>query len=273
MNLTQALQKLFGTSTITQGFGVLDVNGAPHNGVDIGLPANAPVYAAASGTVVANQGAQIAIQSSKGVIESYLHIVQADLPIGTYVNQGQQIGTVTAQTGLPYQAGTGYGPTVPGWSETMPYWATGPHLHFAIVSTVSDALSDSGGVNPLPYIQEFADGATNAISSAIPSETQSTPLQPGGGNVAQNTPSDASTNPVGHALGQFGNLMDSFFGGPKIPTSIPEAKADLTAGANNALSALWDSVGKWVVIAALLLFGGLIVLELFKTGDTVVVSK
>ena len=94
MNLTQALQKLFGTSTITQGFGVLDVNGAPHNGVDIGLPANAPVYAAASGTVVANQGAQIAIQSAKGVIESYLHIVQADLPIGTYVNQRQQIGTV-----------------------------------------------------------------------------------------------------------------------------------------------------------------------------------
>lgn len=271
ISLTDALQKLFGNSDVTQPFGVLDqATGQTHNGIDIGLPANANVYAAASGTVVANQGAQISIQSAPGVIESYLHIIQQNLPIGTKVQQGQIIGNVTPQTGLPYTAGTGYGPTVAGTNEVMPYWATGPHLHFSITGTVMNALSDTGGVNPVPYLEQFASGITGAVSSVVPNESQTTPLSPGGGNVAQTT---QSATPIltgfGDGLGQFGNLMDSIFGGPKIPTSTQEAQDDLTAG----LKTIWGSVGKYVAIGALLLFGGLLVLELFKGGTNVTVKE
>jgi hypothetical protein len=166
MTLAHALQKLFGTGTAGLGFGAPDVTGAAHNGVDWIMPAGSPVRSVASGTVTAVQGVVVAIQSAAGQVEEYRHITPGALTVGQQVTAGQQIGVVDPRTG---SASTGYS----YWVGTQEDWSTTPHVHFALVSTTAQALSDTGGVNPAPFLQSQA-GNGGGMSFDLPAgwETQ-----------------------------------------------------------------------------------------------------
>jgi hypothetical protein len=110
-------------------------NGKMHEGIDIGAPVGTPVYAAASGTVVASQsysGYGNTVILEHGVrctnlpmrwFSLYGHLSSSLVAKGATVRQGQQIAS-SGNTGT----------------------STGPHLHFeAITNTGSDATAALNG--------------------------------------------------------------------------------------------------------------------------------
>ncbi len=104
------------------------VNGIKHDGIDIQGPAGAPVFAAASGTVIYSNdtirgyGNMIIIKHKDGFVSVYAHNSENMVRKGQYVHQGQMIARVGK---------TGY--------------ATAPHLHFEI-------RLHAMPVNPLDYL-------------------------------------------------------------------------------------------------------------------------
>lgn len=100
--------------------------GRLHTGIDIGVPAGTPVYAADGGTVVdagwdGNYGRRVLIYHSSGLATLYAHLSAVRVQSGEQVKQGQIIG-------LSGRSGD----------------ATGPHLHFEI-------RVDGSPVNPMKY--------------------------------------------------------------------------------------------------------------------------
>ena len=99
--------------TITSRFGTR--SSGMHRGLDIAAPTGTPIYAAASGTVIASGwsttgfGYFIRVAHANGVETLYAHCSQLFVSEGEYVSQGQHIGDV-GSTG----------------------WSTGPHLHLEI---------------------------------------------------------------------------------------------------------------------------------------------
>ena len=86
-----------------------------HYAIDIAAEEGAPVVAAAAGTVVAAEWANrygnlVAIDHGGGLITRYAHLLDFQVAVGDYVDQGQQIGRV-GSTGE----------------------STGPHLHFELI--------------------------------------------------------------------------------------------------------------------------------------------
>ena len=102
--------------TISSRFGTR--RGTKHTGLDLAAPVGTPIYAAASGTVVAASSASggysaygklIKIDHGNGVQTWYAHCSEIVVSVGQYVSAGQLIGKV-GTTGR----------------------ATGPHCHFEV---------------------------------------------------------------------------------------------------------------------------------------------
>lgn len=116
---------------ITSGFGLrrdpFSFKLSFHSGLDIGAPANSPVFAAAEGTVEStgqdsSHGKNIIINHDKGIKTWYMHLNQIEVARGDAVSKGQQIGLV-GSTGR----------------------STGPHLHYEVIK-------NGQSVDPKPYL-------------------------------------------------------------------------------------------------------------------------
>ncbi|KTC94106.1 M23 family metallopeptidase [Legionella erythra] len=95
---------------------------APHSGLDIAAPENAPVRASAKGKVIAVKdyfftGNTVIIDHGLGVYSLYAHLKDVQAKEGQLLNQGEIIGTI-GKTGR----------------------ATGPHLHWSMI--VNQTLVD-----------------------------------------------------------------------------------------------------------------------------------
>jgi murein DD-endopeptidase MepM/ murein hydrolase activator NlpD len=84
---------------VTSGYGIR--GGVPHNGVDIAPPCEAPIYAAAAGTVVragpsTGYGNLIVVDHGGGTVTRYAHMFNDDVlvAVGQSVSAGQQIARV-----------------------------------------------------------------------------------------------------------------------------------------------------------------------------------
>jgi len=99
----------------------------PHNGIDISLPINTPIYAIEEGTVQTVKidsfnGLYIIIDHGNNLISSYSHLNRSLVTPGQKVQQGDEIA-LSGNTGL----------------------STGPHLHYALKKngTYVDPAKDS----------------------------------------------------------------------------------------------------------------------------------
>ncbi|MTI93923.1 MAG: LysM peptidoglycan-binding domain-containing protein [Firmicutes bacterium] len=122
------------TGRITDRFGAFQSwRATRHSGVDIGAPAGTPIYAAASGTVVASTynnsyGYMVVIRHSNGYFTLYAHMqARSSLSVGQSVSSGQMIGRV-GSTGQ----------------------STGPHLHFETRRPAS-TWNQATPVDPLQF--------------------------------------------------------------------------------------------------------------------------
>ena len=89
--------------------------GSPHEGMDLGVAAGTPVFAANGGTVVVAQtwkvrGNAVIIDHGMGLFSGYYHLSRIDVQEGQVLAKGQALGK-SGDTGL----------------------ATGPHLHWEVV--------------------------------------------------------------------------------------------------------------------------------------------
>ena len=99
-----------------------------HEGIDIGAPEGAPIYAASAGTVsfagvMGGYGNMMLVDHGGGVVTAYAHQSSFFVGVGQSVSAGQQIGSV-GSTGA----------------------STGPHLHFEV--RVGGAPNDPLGYLP-----------------------------------------------------------------------------------------------------------------------------
>jgi murein DD-endopeptidase MepM/ murein hydrolase activator NlpD len=99
-----------------------------HEGLDIGAPYGAAVFAADSGTVVfagvmSGYGNVLVVDHGGGLATAYAHLSAFQVSYGQSVARGQQIANVGC---------TGY--------------CTGPHLHFEV-------RVNGSPVDPMPYLQ------------------------------------------------------------------------------------------------------------------------
>ncbi len=89
--------------------------GAMHAGIDLAMPANTPIHAAAAGTVVeagwaySGYGISVVIDHGNGYLTHYAHQNRTAVSVGQHVSAGEVIG---------YEGSTGD--------------STGPHLHFEV---------------------------------------------------------------------------------------------------------------------------------------------
>lgn len=118
---------------VTSGFGprISPFTGKPavHDGLDIGAPPNAPIYAPASGLVQVTgfdnkMGNMVALDHGHGIETQYGHMSKILVKVGQKVKRGDVIGMI-GSTGL----------------------STGPHLHYLV-------KVQSRPVNPQRYILE-----------------------------------------------------------------------------------------------------------------------
>lgn len=105
--------------------------GTFHDGVDIGAPMRAPIYAVQAGTVVhsadddpGGYGSYIEIRAADGTRIQYGHMSQRDVRTGQRVTAGQRIALVGAEG-----------------------QATGPHLHLRVYLPGAHR-----GVDPVPWL-------------------------------------------------------------------------------------------------------------------------
>lgn len=146
--LDQALQKLFGTTDITQMYGVPEAVGSgTEQGLDLGLSAGTPVRLAAPGALVYSNGYQDVFTAPGGLFQSYKHITaNNNIPKGVTIAAGSIVGTISNLF------------TGPGASGPPPagYASNGPHLEFDITQTAAAAESGTGGINPVGALETFA---------------------------------------------------------------------------------------------------------------------
>lgn len=115
---------------------------APHSGLDIAAPENAPVKASAKGKVVAVKdyfftGNTVIVDHGLGVYSLYAHLKDVHAKEGQLLNQGELIGTI-GKTGR----------------------ATGPHLHWSMI--VNQTL-----VDPLLFVPYRAITAVPAPTKPL----------------------------------------------------------------------------------------------------------
>lgn len=146
---------------LTQAYGATDFARTAyksefHNGIDIGIPLGAPIFAAEPGKVIAvgntdrycppvwygrrryggSYGKYIVIRHENNLSTLYSHLSQQVAKVGDTVNRGDLIG---------YTGDTGY--------------STGPHLHFTVYANIygggdkllSPEIRDSIHCGPQPY--------------------------------------------------------------------------------------------------------------------------
>jgi len=133
-----------GTFTSDKGSRTLNGVTKEHNGVDIALPENSPVLAAAGGTVSTGYNQQsgnyirIMHDDGSGLISSYAHLNGFNVKNGAKVAAGQQIG-------------------LSGGAKDKGGHTTGPHLHFALKRVADDKWLD-----PKDFIPELRGAAKSA---------------------------------------------------------------------------------------------------------------
>jgi murein DD-endopeptidase MepM/ murein hydrolase activator NlpD len=144
-----------GTFTSDKGSRTLNGVTKEHNGVDIALPENSPVLAAAGGTVSTGYNQQsgnyirVMHNDGSGLISSYAHLNGFNVKNGAKVVAGQQIG-------------------LSGGAKDKGGHTTGPHLHFAL-----KRMADNKWLDPKDYIPELrgaeksAEVKTGSAPSAV----------------------------------------------------------------------------------------------------------
>lgn len=113
---------------VTSEFGYRPIFGDFHTGLDIGVPSNAPIYAADSGVVINvastswGYGNYVVVDHGGGISTLYAHNNSIAVSVGQSVSKGQVIA---------YAGSTG--------------WSTGPHCHFEV-------RVNGSAVNPRGYL-------------------------------------------------------------------------------------------------------------------------
>jgi murein DD-endopeptidase MepM/ murein hydrolase activator NlpD len=136
----EIIDPLNGKGTITSNFGkrIKPTKNASstHEGVDIGVPSDTPVYAAAAGTVM-----------TAGVLKGYGGTVIIDH--GTFKTTYGHLRSWDVYQGIKVEQGTKIGNSGGGPMDPNRGTSTGPHLHFEITNNQDVA------VNPLNYIKNL----------------------------------------------------------------------------------------------------------------------
>jgi murein DD-endopeptidase MepM/ murein hydrolase activator NlpD len=105
-----------------------------HEGIDISVPSDTPVYAAAAGTVI-----------TAGVLKGYGGIVIIDH--GGFKTKYAHLKNWNVYQGVKVEQGSKIGNSGGGSMDPNKGISTGPHLHFEIINNQDVA------VNPLNYIK------------------------------------------------------------------------------------------------------------------------
>ena len=141
---------------LSQGYGqtnfaLYNYKGKHHNGIDIAGPLGTEIYAAEDGEVLAvgdqdrfcrraAYGKYVVIKHANSLTTLYAHMSGQVVSVGQKVSREQLIG---------YMGKTG--------------WATGPHLHFTVWSSLTYLVKPSrvcgpmpvgGDINPLQYLEK-----------------------------------------------------------------------------------------------------------------------
>ncbi len=151
---------LRGNPKVTSGYGTrkhpITGKRSAHPGVDYAVPVGTPAYAPASGTVEkveikGKNGLYIKMNHGSGTESYFLHMSQAKVKEGDYLNKGDLVGLTG---GNPKNAD--------GSKNAKAGSSTGPHLHYAL---------KSGGefVNPLTNTRLKADPG-KALAESIEME-------------------------------------------------------------------------------------------------------
>ena len=129
-----------GKGRVTSSFGMRDkpTRGASstHEGIDIGVPSDTPVYAAAAGTIV-----------NAGIMQGYGGVVIIDH--GTFKTKYGHLRSWNVYQGQKVEQGTKIGNSGGGRMDPNRGTSTGPHLHFELLNDQDVA------VNPLNYIKNL----------------------------------------------------------------------------------------------------------------------
>ena len=143
-----------GTFTSDKGLRTLNGVTQEHNGVDIALPENSPVLAAASGKVFSTghderSGNYIRVLHDNGLLSSYSHLNAFNVKNGDKVDAGQEIGKS-------------------GGAISKGGHTTGPHLHFALKRVADDKWLDPKDFIPeLKGAVKSAEVKTGSAPSAV----------------------------------------------------------------------------------------------------------
>lgn len=210
--LDTVVQYLFG-GPITQGFGVVESRDQYGNvlhteqGIDVGLPAGTTVNLLNTGKFLGtDRGYRDLFLDPNGFVEQYQHIVSNPFVIGQTYAKGTQVGTVASVSDTP----SGYS-------------TTGPHLEFAVYSSLAQALTFNNAVDPTNVLESAYNNVSpgtnptpNPSSNPTPAPTQGTP-EPG--PPLGSLPS--IPNPITSAGNAFSTIWDTLRNGVGTVGSVP----------------------------------------------------
>jgi hypothetical protein len=198
-----------------------------HTAIDIGLHVNTPIYAPASGVVIATNrmdargyGNLLLIRTDDGKTLWFAHLNQFVVKIGQRIQRGQEVA-LSGNTWSP-----------PGHS-------TGPHLHFAVQDSSGKFVNPAGyfsGIVLNPQSQPLSLEQFNRLAVAMgASPRQEWQNAPTGQSPTVSSPSfsDALSWLVSAAATAGGKPQQTFAG---TEPAQPESPASSSAGSQAAAS-------------------------------------
>lgn len=204
---------------ITSGFGKrhAPIKGASteHNGVDLGVPVNTPIFAPTDGVVEKvyfkdKGGKQLVIRHSDGTTSGYAHLNDYNVNVGDRVTKGQQIA-LSGNTGN----------------------SSGPHLHFTFRNAQGQL------VDPIDYFN-MRGTSKSRYNSGVSNLDHNNPGNIHIGNFASSYKAIAGRNDAGGKVAIFPTMEtglqamnDLLYGKGYIDLTISEARNKWVNGKTN----------------------------------------